>query len=124
MAVLGLILVLATGSLVAGLIVNNPQTTHFSVFGYGSYSLRPGALFVAGALAGLIFAIGLGLFFSGLRSAGRRRRERRHLVRTSREHGTLTEENDRLAAQLESERVARRRAENSPADAAGRGRDG
>jgi uncharacterized protein HemX len=63
-------------------------------------------LFVAGTVAGLLFALGLLMFTGGIGRAGRKRRERKLAAReTQAETEALREHNDRLAAQLERERA-------------------
>jgi uncharacterized protein HemX len=106
MAIFGLILLVACGVVAAAFLVNNSDAADTSLIGIGSLHFTVAGLFLIGALVGLLFAIGLGLFFTGLARARRRAAERRRLARKSREGEGLREENVRLAAELEQTRAA------------------
>lgn len=106
MAILGLILLLACGATAAAFLLNNDDAVTTSLLGIGSLHFTVAGLFLTGALVGLLFAVGLWLFFSGLARSRRRSVERRRLTRSSREGDNLKEENARLAAELEHTKAA------------------
>jgi len=95
MAPLGLLLCLAAAAFTADVVVQNSVTVSGTVFGQSITGLSVGRLLVAGALAGLVFAIGFALMARGLRRARTLRGERRAAIMESRR---LRAENDRLAA--------------------------
>jgi uncharacterized protein HemX len=105
MVVLGLILLLASGALTAGIVLSNTNETAAEAFGVSLSNVSVGGLFLVGALTGLVFGLGLAILAAG---AARKRARRRALtsqvkaVRNERE--TLAEENARLQNQLEQER--------------------
>ena len=64
--------------------------------------MTAGRLIAMGAIAGLLFALGVAMLFSGIARANRRRRETKQVVVTSRtEAEELRMENERLAQALE-----------------------
>lgn len=113
MAVLGLILMVACGAVGAAFLLNKAHALDASVIGIGTLHYTVAGLFLVGALTGLLFTLGLGLFFSGLARSRRRSKQRRQLARTSREGESLREENTRLSAQLEQTQASRP-AEDTP----------
>lgn len=112
MAIFGLILLVACGAVAAAFLLNNTAAVDTSLLGIGSLHFTVAGLFLTGALVGLLFAVGLGLFFRGLARSRRKATERRRLARQSREGQGLREENTRLTAELEQTRAAQ------PADTA------
>ena len=107
MMLLGLLLMAGCVALAVDAVVQNTQLTHAVAFNQPISHLSLGALFVAGAVLGLLFALGLLMFTGGLGRAARRRRERRVASREARaENEALREHNERLAAELEQERAA------------------
>jgi hypothetical protein len=87
-------------------VVQNDGAIHAIVFNQSVSHLSLGAVFVAGAVVGLLFALGLLMFMGGVGRAGRRRRERRAAEREAAETAALREHNERLTAELEQERAA------------------
>lgn len=107
MILLGLLLMLACAALAVDAVVQNGQLVHGVAFNQPVSHLSLGAMFVAGAVLGLLFALGLLMFTGGIGRAGRKRRERRAAAREARaENEALREHNERLAAQLDAERTA------------------
>ena len=100
MAILGLLLVLASGGLAVGLLLDNGSTTTVTFYG-ATYNVHTDMLFLAGIVTGLVFAIGLGLLFSGFAGARRRRRESMLAERDrERERRELEERNNHLENKL------------------------
>ena len=107
MILLGLLLMAACAALAVDAVVQNTSVMHAVAFNQSISHLSLGALFVAGAVVGLLFALGLLMFTGGIGRAGRRRRERRVAAREARaENEALREHNEHLSAQLEAERDA------------------
>lgn len=100
MILLGLLLMAACAALAVDAVIQNGQAVHAIAFNQPISHLSLGALFIAGAVLGLLFALGLLMFTGGIGRAGRKRRERRAEADALREH------NDRLSAQLEQERAS------------------
>ena|SRR5436305_11821506 len=105
MILLGLLLMLACAALAVDAVVQNGQLIHGVAFNQPISHLSLGAMFVAGAVLGLLFALGLLMFTGGIGRAGRRRRERRMAAREAHAENTaLREHNERLEAELEGGR--------------------
>jgi hypothetical protein len=106
MAVLGLIIALATGAFVVAAFLSASDPATLNLFGV-SASTTVGRLVALGALAGLLFMLGLAMLFGGVGRAARRRRETKQVVVTSRtEAEELRLENERLARELEQRQAA------------------
>src|SRR5438128_1415065 len=58
MVLLGLLLILACAALAVDAVMQNGGAVHATVFGHGVSGLSVGTLFVAGAVTGLVFALG------------------------------------------------------------------
>jgi predicted phage tail protein len=103
--------------------VQNTATMHAIAFNQPISDLSLGALFVAGAVVGLLFALGLAMFTGGIGRAARRRRERREVeAQNTAEAESLRTENARLEQQLAAERdndAATYPAEPTPARSVG-----
>lgn len=100
MAILGLIIVLAAGVFLANAFFSATDPASFSILGIAT-SMSVGQAVVLGAVAGLLFALGLGMLFGGIGRAARRRRETKQVVRSTRtEAEELRLENERLANEL------------------------
>ena len=107
MILLGLLLMAACAALAVDAVVQNTSVMHTVAFNQPVSHLSLGAIFVAGAVVGLLFALGLLMFTGGIGRAGRKRRERRLASRhATAETQALREHNDRLAAELEQERAS------------------
>ena len=105
MILLGLLLMAACAALAVDAVVQNTSVMHAIAFNQPISHLSLGAIFVAGAVVGLLFALGLLMFTGGIGRAGRKRRERRLATRQANaETQALREHNERLAAELEQER--------------------
>jgi len=105
MILLGLLLMAACAALAVDAVVQNTSVVHAIAFNQPISHLSLGAIFVAGAVVGLLFALGLLMFTGGIGRAGRKRRERRLARReATAETQALREHNERLAAELEQER--------------------
>jgi hypothetical protein len=119
MILLGLLLMLACAALAVDAVVQNGQSIHATAFNQPISHLSLGALFVAGAVVGLLFALGLLMFTGGIGRAGRKRRDRRSAARDAEaEAVALREHNERLSAELEARRDAPYPAEAGTRDAA------
>ena len=107
MILLGLLLMAACAALAVDAVVQNTSVIHAIAFNQPISHLSLGAIFVAGAVVGLLFALGLLMFTGGIGRAGRKRRERRAAARQANaETQALREHNERLAAELEQERAS------------------
>ena len=105
MILLGLLLMAGCVALAVDAVVQNTGAIHAIVFNQSVSHLSLGSIFVAGAVVGLLFALGLLMFTGGVGRAGRKRRERKMAAREAdAETQALREHNDRLAAELEQER--------------------
>lgn len=122
--VLGLLLMLGCVALAVDAVVQNTAAMHVIAFNHAVTGLSLGALFVAGAVTGLLFALGLAMFTGGVGRARRLRRERRALRRESAQTDGLRAENARLEQALAAERSAVYPAEPDTATTSGRHRVG
>src|SRR6059058_3948404 len=104
MVLLGLLLMLGCTALAVDAVVQNTSMMHAIAFNQSITNLSLGALFIAGAVVGLLFALGLAMFASGLGRASRRRRERRLAEESTAEADSLRMENARLEQELAAER--------------------
>src|SRR5437764_15472673 len=107
MILLGLLLMAACAALAVDAVIQNGHAIHAIAFNQSVSHLSLGAIFVAGAVVGLLFALGLLMFTGGIGRASRRRRERRMAASEAHaETQALREHNERLAAELEQERTS------------------
>jgi hypothetical protein len=105
MLILGLLLLVAAGALILGLLTGPSVNVTFEVFGYQIKSMPVGELFVIGMCTGVVLLAGLVLFFSGWRRSSRKRRARRLELGAKRaRENELQEENARLARELAQQR--------------------
>jgi predicted phage tail protein len=104
MVLLGLLLMLGCVALAVDAVIQNTAAMHAVAFNQSITNLSLGALFIAGAVVGLLFALGLAMFAGGLGRASRRRREQRMAEQNTAEAESLRAENVRLEQQLASER--------------------
>jgi hypothetical protein len=79
MIVLGLLLMLACVGLAADAVIENTSFVSATVADRGITDLTLGTVFVAGAVLGLLFTLGLALVVGGMGRSARRRRERAEL---------------------------------------------
>jgi hypothetical protein len=100
MALLGLLLMLGCAAVAADAVVQNTAVMHAVLFNQPVNGLSLGAVFVAGCVVGLLFALGAAMFFRGLGRAARIRRERRVLRRDNADAEALRERNAHLERQL------------------------
>src|SRR3954451_13006160 len=114
MVLLGLLLILGSAALAVDAVLQNDGGVSATVFGHHVSGFSVGTLFVAGAVTGLLFALGLALIMGGIGRASRARRERRALRRQSQQTAELRAENERL-----EERLSERDAGAYPAEPAG-----
>src|SRR4051794_37688239 len=104
MILLGLLLMAACAALAVDAVVQNTSVVHAIAFNQPISHLSLGAIFVAGAVVGLLFALGLLMFTGGIGRAGRKGRERRLARReATADPQALREHNERPAAELEQE---------------------
>lgn len=104
MVLLGLLLMLGCVALAVDAVVQNTATMHAIAFNQPITDLSLGGVFIAGAVLGLLFALGLAMFTGGLGRASRRRRERRLAEENTADAESLRAENARLEQQLAAER--------------------
>jgi uncharacterized integral membrane protein len=104
MVLLGLLLMLGCVALAVDAVVQNTDTIHAVAFNQTITDLSLGSLFIAGAVVGLLFALGLAMVAGGLGRSVRRRRERRAAEQSGAEAESLRAENARLEQQLAAER--------------------
>lgn len=121
MALIGFLLFAASCTVAGGLLVGGRNVAaNGHLFGYTFGGLTESGLFASGLVVGILFAIALSLFFSGLGRGGRRRAlqriEARRVVDERKELGrrvdtageradSLAKERDELTAELEWERA-------------------
>jgi hypothetical protein len=118
MVVLGLLLLLLSGALTVGVVMQNTDAASVSAFGQSATGLTVGGLFVAGVVTGAIAILGLTLMMAGLsRHRARRAGLKREMRDVRDERESLAEENERLRRELESKRTD---AEVYPDDTVGR----
>jgi uncharacterized protein HemX len=103
MVLLGLLLMLGCVALAVDAVVQNTAVLHAVAFSQPIDRLSLGALFVAGAVVGLLFALGFAMFAGGLGRASRRRRERQIAKQQVAEADSLREQNARLEQRLAEE---------------------
>jgi len=102
---LGLILLVLSGVFTLGVVLSNTDTTSAAAFGVSLSNVSIGGLFLAGAVAGLIFGLGLALMLAGAaRKRSRRVQSRREVNSVRGEREGLAEENSRLQAELDAQR--------------------
>lgn len=101
MFALGLLLLVVSGAVALGVVLDNTEPTSVTAFGLTVSNINLGGLFLAGAAVGLAFMLGLALMIAG---ASRRRTRRVATKRTVRDVQTekeqLAEENAALKARL------------------------
>jgi hypothetical protein len=103
MAILGLLLILASAGLAVDVVLRNTLSMSVDALGE-SYMLSPGWLFVAGVATGVIGLLGVSLLAAGMTRA----RRRRAAIADSRNSvQDLQAERDRLAVELERARAGR-----------------
>lgn len=107
MVVLGLLLIVAAVIFGTDVVLENTQHSGGTIFNQTIDNLSLGGIFLAGAVTALVLALGLWMMLSGAARKRRKRVERKSTLReTQTQKETLTEENARLARQLEQERKA------------------
>ncbi len=120
MFVIGLILLLAAAGVAADLIVQNAKTLDVSFFNATVSNASVSAAVIAGLVLAAVGALGLLFMISGGARARRRRvAHREQLATREQESAQAGAERDQLAAELEKEQHARRRAEADAAPEAG-----
>ncbi len=101
MFALGLILLVLSGVATLGVVLSNSSHVDANAFGISLSNVSVGGLFVAGAIAGLIFGVGLGLMVAGAARKRRRRVETKRTVKGVRsEKQQLEVENQQLRSEL------------------------
>ena len=107
MILLGLLLVLACTAMAVDAVVQNGHVLHATAFNQPIEHLTLGGIFVAGAVLGIVFALGILMITGGLGRSRRRRLERRTALRESTaESEALRAHNERLERELEDQRAA------------------
>ncbi len=106
MILIGLLLIAVAVAAVTGVAVSSSTVVPVHVFGHSAHPHEVGVVFVTGAIAGLVFAIGCSMVFS---SFGRRRRRRLDRIQSKRaaiaEQRALRERNAELEQTLANERT-------------------
>lgn len=100
MLALGLLLFVASGVIALGVVLDNTDAMTASAFGVTVDNVSIGGFFLAGAVVGVVFVLGLGLVLAGL---SRRRRTRKDVKLTRRDKVRLEKENAELRAAQSSE---------------------
>jgi hypothetical protein len=114
--VLGLLLIAVAVAAVTGVAVSSTTTAPVHVFGHTAHAHQVGVTFVAGAIAGVVFAIGCSMVFGAMGRRRVRRREARRAERTRlAEQRALRERNAELERSLATEQSASPSATSSPA---------
>jgi len=109
MILLGLLLIAACTAMAVDAVVQNTHVTHAIAFNQPIDHLTLGGLFIAGAVLGIVFALGVLMITGGIGRARRRRLERRAATReTAAEADALRAHNERLERELEDQRNADR----------------
>lgn len=107
MILLGLLLIGACTAMAVDAVVQNGHITHAIAFNQPIDHLTLGGLFIAGAVVGIVFALGVLMITGGIGRSRRRRTERRAAERDSvAEAEALRAHNERLERELESERAS------------------
>lgn len=105
MAAIGLVLLVLSGIFTLGVVLSNTDPVSASAFGVTLSNVSLGGLFLAGAIAGILFGIGLGLLVAGsARKRHRRVATKRTIKGTRTEKEQLAAENEELRARLAAER--------------------
>lgn len=113
MAVIGLLILAIAAALTVDVVIENTKKLPNDpmVVGQTVSGFHVGTLFLGGVVIGVLGMLGLSLLLAGIRRARRRRLEREELTRSYQgaagTAGSLQEERDRLAAELEQERAGR-----------------
>jgi hypothetical protein len=116
MILLGLVLMAACIAVAVDVVIQNTEVIHATAFGQSVTHLSLGGLFVAGAVLGILFALGLLMMTGGVGRAGRRRRERRAAMHESAaETEALRAHNERLERELDDQRGTDEAYPNEPA---------
>ena len=101
MFALGLVLLVLSGVATLGVVLSNTDSVAASAFGVSLSNVSIGGLFLAGAIAGVIFGLGLGLMIAGAARKRRRRVETKRTIKGTRsEKEQLAAENEELRSQL------------------------
>ncbi|MBC7373312.1 MAG: TRAP transporter large permease subunit [Frankiales bacterium] len=108
MIVVGVVLLVLAALATLGVsLFNGGEVSGAAVFGVSLSNVSVGGLFVAGVVAGVIGALGLGLMIAGSARKRHKKQSTRRQVSSARtEAGTLAQENARLQQQLEAERTS------------------
>jgi hypothetical protein len=103
--VLGLLLLVLSGLLTAGMVLQNTDPAAVSLFGHAVTGLTIGGIFAAGIATGAVALLGLLMMLGGARRRRARRVGLKQQVREVRdERESLAEENARLKRELEATR--------------------
>ena len=101
MFALGLVLLVLSGVATLGVVLSNTDSVAASAFGVSLSNVSIGGLFLAGAIAGVLFGLGLGLMIAGAARKRRRRVETKRTIKGTRsEKEQLAAENEELRSQL------------------------
>lgn len=107
MVVLGLLLIGAASAATIGIVAWHQDPVTLTVFGHSLQAHEAGVVFGAGAIAGIVFTIGLMMLLSGLGRGRTRRKERRRIEkRRTAEQRALRERNAELERRLAAEHAA------------------
>ena len=107
MIVIGLLLIAVAVAAVTGVAVSSSTPVPVHVFGHSAHTHEVGVVFVTGAIAGLVFAIGWSMVWGSFGRRRARRGERRRAERAQlAEQRALRERNAELERTIASERMA------------------
>ncbi len=122
MFALGLVLLVLSGVFTLGVVLSNtdPVAASASAFGVSITNVSIGGLFLAGAVAGLIFALALALMLAGAaRKRSRRVQTKRTVKGVRSEKDELAAENERLRSELSNRSDVSPATETYPAGTGG-----
>jgi membrane protein implicated in regulation of membrane protease activity len=101
MVVLGLLLLVLSGALAAGVVLSNTDPVSASAFGVTLSNVSVGGLFLVGVATGVVLMLGLVMLLMGAaRKRSRRVATKRHVRSVRSEKEQLAEENAELRARL------------------------
>ena len=102
MVALGLVLLVLSGALTLGVVLSNTDPVSASAFGVSLSNVTVGGFFLVGAVAGLVFMLGLAMMIAGGARKRSRRVQSKRTVRDVRsEKEQLEQENADLRARLD-----------------------
>lgn len=129
MLVLGLLLILGSTALTAGLVLDGNETATVTVFSTTVDNMTTASVFIGGAATMLLFLLGIWLLKSSMARSRRKRVERKatrreqhdSVAQLEQERVALAAENQRLSAQLGDRQASDTASPPAATDAEGTG---